>query len=63
MTPAAQSCLTALRACRSARRVDLMARTGMTREAVATAVQELMQAGLVRSINGGARYAAREVAA
>lgn len=59
MTPNAAACLTALRACASARRIDPMARTGLTREAVARAVQELLEARLARSINGGARYAAR----
>lgn len=59
----AHACLTALRACASARRIDLMARTGLTREAVARAVQDLLEARLARSINGGARYAAREKAA
>jgi DNA-binding transcriptional MocR family regulator len=52
--------LHALQRTPSARRVDLMHLCHMTRGEVLEACEELMRARLIRSINGGARYAARD---
>jgi len=60
MTDNATRVLHALQRTSSARRVDLMHICHMTHGEVLEACEELMRVRLIRSINGGARYAAWE---
>ena len=57
MTDNAARVLRALQQTNSARRIDLMHICHMTRGEVLEACDELLRARLIRSINGGARYA------